>query len=180
MDLAGARVSFEKIIQLPLHVSPNVEFSPLPTPPPGGYPANFVENLLRNSNMKFQPISSSHLGCTMNTPLGKRAFSADPGRSPACPTRPLSTSTRPASFQIQNDGCVIRVFCLMNNISVTLIRYVMKSEPFKSIPRKRPGMESIIRSIFFPSSSLTASSPRDLQKTAYKQEFMNRDRKSVV
>ena len=33
MDLVGARVSFEKLVQEPLHVSQNVEFSPLSFPP---------------------------------------------------------------------------------------------------------------------------------------------------
>ena len=55
---------------------------------------------------------------------------------------------RPLSFQIQNVGCVIRVYYLMNNICVTSIRYVLKSELFESMPRKRPGMEIIIRRIF--------------------------------
>ena len=36
--LAGARLSFEKLVQIPLHVSPNVEFLPLPTPPGKGTP----------------------------------------------------------------------------------------------------------------------------------------------
>ena len=45
---------------------------------------NFVRNWLRNSPCKFQPDLSSRLGSTLNKPARKRAFSVDPGESPAC------------------------------------------------------------------------------------------------